>query len=168
MHALRGAARIAAHLIVLLLAAAWVTGADLSLSSPLFDLARPRVGDVIIAVSGALELSPGGTIVFAHALAGLKLVLGLFLFATVAVAAHDRLRWGGSDDAMLDVGLLLSAVGSGAAALCLMAGGGTLLVGALGELILCALAGALAAFGHGAWWRKADPEPPAAGVCHPA
>lgn len=159
MPVLRSAARIAAHLVVLLLAAAWMTGADISLASPLFDLARPQLGDAIIGVAGMLELPPGGTLAFAQALAGFKLALGFYLFLTVIVAAYDRVRFGASDDAMLDVALLWAALGSGVAALALMASGGVLLVGALGELMLCALAGALAAFGNGTWRHEPDPPP---------
>jgi hypothetical protein len=157
MHRLRPIARIAAHLIVLLLATAWTAGANVSLSSPLFDIARPRIGDVIIKVGSVLALAPEGTLVLAQALAGFKLALGLFLFMAVIAAAYDRLRWGASDDAMLDVALMLSAIASGVATMAFVEGGGRHLIEGLGELILCAMAGALAAFGHGAQWRMADP-----------
>jgi hypothetical protein len=156
MLGLRRVARIAAHLIILLLAAAWATSAGLALASPLFDLARPRVGDAIIAVAHLLELSPDGTLALAHGLAGFKLALGLFLFLTVIHAARDRIRFGASDDAMLDVALFLSSAASGIAALVFVAVGGPPLIEALGELILAALAGALASFGHGAQWPTAS------------
>ena len=156
MLGLQRAARIAAHLIVLLLAAVWATSAALALSSPLFDLARPLVGDAIIAVGGALELSPDGTLMLAQALAGFRLALGLFLLLAVIGAACDRLRYGASDDAMLDVALFLSSSASGIAALVFIGVGGPPLIGALGELILAALAGALASFGHGAPWPTAS------------
>lgn len=156
MLGLRRAARIAAHLIVLLLAAAWATSADLALASPLFDLARPRVGDAIIAVARILELSADGTLTLAQALAGFKLALGLYLFLTVIRAACDRIRFGASDDAMLDVALFLSSSASAIAALAFVTVGGTPLTEALGELILAALAGALASFGQGAQWPTAS------------
>lgn len=155
MLGLRRAARIAAHLIVLLLAAVWATSAELALASPLFDLARPRVGDAIIAVARVLELSPDGTLTLAQALAGFRLALGLYLLLTVIRAACNRIRRGPSDDAMLDVALFLSSAASAIAALVFVTVGGTPLVGALGELILAALAGALASFGHGAQWPTA-------------
>lgn len=156
MLGLRRAARIAAHLIVLLLAAVWVTSAELALTSPLFDLARPRVGDAIIAVSRILELSPEGTLTLAQALAGFKLALGLYLLLAVIRAACDRILSGASDDAMLDVALFLSSFASAVAALAFVTVGGVPLIEALGELILAALAGALASFGHGAPWPTAS------------
>jgi hypothetical protein len=155
MLGLRRAARIAAHLIVLLLAAVWATSAGLALASPLFDLARPRVGDAIIAVARILELPPDGTLVFAQALAAFRLALGLYLLVAVVLAACNRIRWGASDDAALDVALFLSSSASAIAALVFVTFGGTPLIEALGELILAALAGALASFGHGAQWPTA-------------
>lgn len=156
MLGLRRAARIAAHLIVLLLAAVWATSAGLALASPLFDLARPRVGDAIIAVARILELPPDGTLVFAQALAAFRLALGLYLLVAVVLAACNRIRWGASDDAALDVALFLSSSASAIAALVFVTFGGTPLIEALGELILAALAGALASFGHGAQWPTAS------------
>jgi predicted small secreted protein len=155
MLGLRRAARIAAHLIVLLLAAVWATSAGLALASPLFDLARPRVGDAIIAVARILELPPDGTLVFAQALTAFRLALGLYLLVAVVLAACNRIRWGASDDAALDVALFLSSSASAIAALVFVTVGGTPLIEALGELILAALAGALASFGHGAQWPTA-------------
>lgn len=155
MLGLRRAARIAAHVIVLLLAAVWATSADLAFASPLFDLARPRVGDAIIALGRVLELSPGGTLMLAQACAAFRLALGAFLLLTVIRAACDRIRFGASDDAMLDVALLLSSCASAVAAFVFIKVGGKPLVEALGELILAALAGALASFGHGAPWPRA-------------
>ena len=152
----RRAARIAAHLIILLLAAAWITGAQVSLALPMFDLDRPGVGDAIVSVAAALELSYHATLILAHALPGFRLALGLYLVATVLIAAYDRVRWGETDDAMLDVGLFLSAFSSGVAALLLVPQGGPFLIGALGEIMLAAMSGALAAYGHGAQWRLAD------------
>jgi hypothetical protein len=156
MEPMRRAARVSAHLLVLLLAAAWTTGALISLSPPLFDLARPAVGGVIETAGRVLDLSYGGTVQLAHALAGFKLALGLYLAVTVLIAAYDSVRWGESDDAMLDVGLFLSAFGSGVAAVAFVPVGGPVLIGSLGEIMLAAAAGVLAAFGHGAQWRMAD------------
>jgi hypothetical protein len=159
----RRGARVLAHLIVLLLAASWTSAAMVSLSSPLFDLARPQIGHLIVRTAGVFALSASGTTIVAHALSGLKLALGLYLLLAVLFAVYDRLRWGGSDDAMLDVALCLSAFAAAVSALVFVAAGGTMLVAALGEIILCAMAGVLAAYGHGAalpiprWRRYARP-----------
>jgi len=147
MSGLRRAARIAAHVIAMVLAAAWTAAAEASLSAPLFDLGRAGVGDVIVAAARILELSAAGTLKLAHMLAGAKLLLALFLLAAVLVAAWQRMRSGASDDALLDAALLVSALGAFAALP--VAAGGAALVAVTGELILCALAGALLAFGRG-------------------
>jgi hypothetical protein len=146
---LHGAARVTAYLIALLLALVWGAAGTASLVRPLFDIGQPLVGDVIVAVGRLLALSPHNVVVLAHMLAGLKLFVGLYLLATVVAGAWDWLTRGASDDAMLDVGLLLSALGSLIAAIPVAGLTGVPLQGVIGELMLAAIASALAVYGRG-------------------
>jgi cytochrome bd-type quinol oxidase subunit 1 len=150
VHQLRRLALSAAYGIVLLLAAVWISSALASLQQPLFDLGRARIGDAIIAFAGALALSPESTLKLAHMLVGVKLLLGAYLVASLVGAVYERLRWGASGDEMLDLGLFLSAIASIVAASPVLADAGALRA-AVGELLLCAMASGLAAFGRG--WR---------------
>jgi len=149
MLALQRAARITAYLIVLLLALVWAADGAVSLTNPLFDIARPHVGDAIIKLGRLLGLSPEGTITLAHTLAGLKVFIGVYLFITVVGGVLDWARNGTSDDAMFDVGLMVSAVASLIAAIPVAGLGGEPLQGLIGELMLAAIASALAIYGRG-------------------
>src|SRR5882762_6014211 len=124
MSGLRIAARIGAYLITLVLAAVWALDASDSLQRPLYDIGRANVGEIILSLAGTFSLSATGAIALAHALAGLKLVVGALLLAAVVIAIYEKLRWGVSDDAMLDVALFVSALASVAAALPGLAVGG--------------------------------------------
>jgi hypothetical protein len=139
-----------AYAFALLLAAVWISSALLSLQQPLFDLGRPRIGDAIIGFAGALALSPENTLKLAHMLAGVKLLLGAYLLAAVVSAICERVRWGESGDEMLDLGLFVSAIATIVAASPALADA-QVLCAALGELLLCAMASGLSAFGRG-WW----------------
>ena len=62
---------------------------------------------------------------------------------------YEQLRWGASDDAMLDVALFIAAVASAASALPGLTHGGEMLNGMIGELMLCLIASGLAIYGRG-------------------
>jgi hypothetical protein len=146
---LHRAARVTAYLIALLLALVWTAAAAVSLTHPLFDIGQPHSGDTIITVAHLFALSPAMVVTFAHMLAGLKLFIGIYLFVTVIVAAWDWAIHGTSDDAMLDVGLLMSALASLIAAVPFAGLGGEPLQAVIGELMLAAIASALAIYGRG-------------------
>lgn len=152
-------ARIGAYLITLLLAAVWVAGGLESLMRPLFDLGRPRVGDAILAVAGVLFLSPDAVLLFAQVLAGLKLMVGLLLLVALIGAFYEIVRWGESDDAILDVALLTAATASVACALPGLMHGGEPLQEVIGELMLCVIASWLAIHGRGYLAREELPRP---------
>jgi hypothetical protein len=102
---LRYLARRAAYLITLLLAAVWtVSGLD-SLVRPLFDLSRPLVGDTIIMVARTVSIPVDAIVVFALLLVGLKFMVGAFLLASLFAAAYEKINFGSTDDAKLDVAL---------------------------------------------------------------
>ena len=143
------AARIGAYLITLLLAAVWTVAALETLTRPLLDIGRPAVGDVIISIASALSLAPQSVLLFALLLVALKLLVGAFLLATLVCVAYEKLRWGISDDAMLDVALFIAAMASAASALPGLTHGGELLQGVVGELMLCLIASGLAIYGRG-------------------
>ena len=142
-------ARIGAYLITLLLAAVWTVAALETLTRPLLDIGRPAVGDVIISIVSALSLGPQSALLFALLLVVLKLLVGAFLLATLICAGYEKLRWGFSDDAMLDVALLIAAMASAASALPGLTHGGELLNEVIGELMLCLIASGLAIYGRG-------------------
>jgi hypothetical protein len=145
---LRRPARIIAYAIVVLLSAVWSASALASLRQPLYDLAKPRVGDAIIAFAGVLAVPPEGILKFAHMLVGLKLLLGAYLLAVVISALYERLRLGAAGDEMLDLGLFLSAVASIVAASPVF-GESEALQRLVGELMLAVIASALASYGRG-------------------
>src|SRR5436190_12481384 len=153
------AARIGAYLITLLLAAVWTVAALETLTRPLLDLGRPAVGDVIISIVSALSLAPQSALLFALLLVMLKLLVGAFLLATLVCAAYEKLRWGVSDDAMLDVALFIAAMASAASALPGLTHGGELLQNVIGELMLCLIASGLAIYGRGYLVRPDLPRP---------
>ena len=146
---LHRAARVTAYLIALLLALVWTAAAAVSLTHPLFDIGQPHVGDTILSLGRLFALSPAMVVTFAHMLAGLKLFIGIYLFVTFVVAAWDWAIHGTSDDAMLDVGLLMSALASLIAAAPVAGLGGESLQAVVGELMLAAIASALAIYGRG-------------------
>lgn len=156
---LRYSARIGAYLIVLLLSAVWAVSALDSFSRPLFDIGRPAVGDVIISLVSALSLAPQSALLFAMLLVCLKLMIGAFLLAAFLCAAYERLRWGSTDDAMLDVALLIAALASAASALPGLTHGGEMLNEIVGELMLCLIASGLAIYGRGYLVRDELPRP---------
>jgi hypothetical protein len=156
---LRFPARCSAYLVALLLAAVWSFGALDTLTRPLFDLGRPQIGDTIIWIAGALALPPQATLMFAKLLAGLKFMVGAFLLAAVIGAVCEKVRFGSCDDAMLDVALFTAAVASVVAALPGLVHGGELLIGAIGELMLCAIASGCAIYGRGYLVRPELPPP---------
>jgi hypothetical protein len=149
MRRFRAAAWFAAYLVVLLLALIWAADGLVALKAPLLDIGRRDVGDGIIRMATLLGLSPAGVMNMALALAGMKLMISAFLLLTVSVASYEWRRFGASDNAMLDVGIFLSAVASAIAALPVMAQGGIPLQAALGEMLLCVIASGLAWYGRG-------------------
>lgn len=146
---LRYLSRLAAYLIVFLLSAVWAVAALDSLRRPFFDIGRPVVGDAIISLATYLSLTPQYTLLFALLIVCLKLMVGAFLLATLFCAAYEKFRWGQSDDAMLDVALLIAAFASIAAAVPGLLNGGDMLNEVVGELMLCVIASALAIYGRG-------------------
>jgi hypothetical protein len=151
--------RFGAYLITLLLAAVWTVGALDSLTRPLLDIGRPAVGNVIISIGSALSLSPQSTLMFALLLVALKLLVGAFLLATLICAAYEKVRWGSSDDAMLDVALFIAAIASIASAVPGLTHGGEMLNEVIGELMLCLIASGLAIYGRGYLVRAELPRP---------
>src|SRR3954469_24184170 len=142
-------ARLGAYLITFLLAAVWTVGGLDTLLQPLYDLGRRDVGEVILALTGALGLSPHATFRFAHLLGGLKLMVGALLLAALFDAIYQKVRFGSSDDALLDVALFSAAVASVASALPGFMHGGVPLQQVIGELLLCVFESGLAIYGRG-------------------
>jgi len=147
MDPLRSVARTAAYAIAVLLSVVWIASALASLKAPLLDLGKAHVGDAIIAFAGVFSLSPHGILKLAHMLAGTKLLLGAYLFAAVIVAVYERVRRGSSGDEMLDLALFLSAVASLVAVSPVLTQSEPL-IRLNGELVLCAMASGLVAFGR--------------------
>jgi hypothetical protein len=153
------AARTGAYLITLLLALVWTVGALDTLLHPLYDLGRHNVGDVIIRLTSALGLSPHVTFQFAHLLAGLKLMVGALLLTALVGAIYEKVRWGSSDDAILDVALFTAGVASVCGALPGLIHGGEPLQQVIGELMLCVIASRLAIYGRGYLVQNDLPDP---------
>jgi hypothetical protein len=156
---LRYIARRSAYAIVLLLAAVWTVDGLASLTRPLFDLSRPLVGDVVIMVARTVAIPADWIVLFALMLVGLKFMVGAFLLAAVFAGAYEKINFGSADDAMLDVALFVAALATIAAALPGMMHGGELLVAAIGELMLCAIASGLAIYGRGYLVKPELPRP---------
>lgn len=152
-------ARVSAYLIALLLALVWAAAAAVSLTHPLFDIGQPHTGDTIVAFGRLLSLSPATVVAFAHMLAGLKLFVGVYLLVAVITATWDWVVHGTTDDAMLDVGLLMSAIASLVAALPVAGLDGEPLQGVIGELMLAVIANALAIYGRGFVAAPVKPRP---------
>ena len=99
-------------------------------------------------------------------LVGLKFMVGAFLLAALFSAAYEKIHFGSSDDAMLDVALLTSAIATVASALPGLTHGGELLLSVIGELMLCVIASALAIYGRGFLVKEElPPSDPAASRC---
>ena len=149
MRRVRGAAWVAAYLVLLLLAVIWAADGLVTLRQPLLDIGRPYTGDGIVILARLLALSPESTLSLASGLAGAKLFIAIFLTLTVIAAALDWMTLGATDNAMLDVGVFFSALGSVIAAAPIAAQAGVALQSALGELLLAAIASGLAMYGRG-------------------
>jgi hypothetical protein len=147
MDHLRPLARLAAYAMILLLAAVWLTSALASLQQPLLDLAKAQVGDAIISFAGELALSPERTIQLALMLVGLRLMIGTYLLVGLVLTIYQRVRWGEEADEMIEAALFLSAIASIVAASPVLADTAGLQA-AVGELLLCALASGLMAYGR--------------------
>jgi hypothetical protein len=158
-HLLSYLARIGAYLITTLLAAIWTVDALDTLLHPLYDLGRRNVGEVILALTRALGLSPHATFQFAHLLAGLKLMVGALLLTALIGAIYEKVRHGTSDDALLDVALFTAGIASVASAMPGLIHGGVPLQEVMGELLLCVFASGLAIYGRGYLVRKDWPGP---------
>jgi hypothetical protein len=156
MRRLRGAAWIAAYLVLLLLAAIWAADGLVALREPLLDIGRPHVGDGIVTVARLLVLSPESALALAHGLAGAKLFIAIFLLMTVIAATLDWATLGATDNAMLDVGVFFSAIASVIAAAPIATQAGVPLQSALGELLLAAIASGLAMYGRGMVVERAE------------
>ena len=150
MSILRILSRLLAYLIALLLAAVWtVGGLETLLLHPLFDLGKAHIGDAILTVARLLAIPSDHVLLFAKLLAGLKLMVGAFLFAALVSSICEKARLGRCDDATLDVALFVASVAALVGALPGLLHGGQLLVVSIGELMLCAIASWLAVQGRG-------------------
>lgn len=146
MIVIRGAARALAYFGVVLLGLVWVTSGLVSMQSPLYDIAGLHVGDAILKVAGLLGLGPAGAILLAKALTALKLAIGTVLLSVPVFAVYESLRRG-RDDEMMNIGLMLSALGTVIAGIpILVYGGGIALQAVIGELLICVIVAELAAY----------------------
>ena len=98
-------------------------------------------------------------VLLALMLVGLKFMVGALLLAALFSAAYEKIHFGSSDDAMLDVALLTSAIATVASALPGLTHGGELLLSVIGELMLCVIASALAIYGRGFLVKEELPPP---------
>lgn len=143
---IRGSARALAYFGVILLGLVWVTSGLVSMQSPFYDLGSAHVGDAILKVAGVLGLSAGGTILLAKALTAAKLAIGTVLLSVPVFAIYEALRRGRDDD-MMNIGLMLSAIGTVVAGVpILLHSGGIALQAVIGELLICLIVGELAAY----------------------
>jgi hypothetical protein len=146
MMVIRGSARALAYFGVVLLGLVWVTSGLASMQSPFYDIASVHVGDAILKIAGLIGLGPVGAILLAKALTASKLAIGTVLLSVPVFAIYESLRRGRDDD-MMNIGLMLSAVGTIIAGLpILIHGGGIALQAVIGELLICVIVGELAAF----------------------
>ncbi len=143
---IRGSARALAYSGVILLGLVWITSGLVSMQSPFYDITSAHVGDAILRVAGLLGLGPAGAILLAKALTALKLAIGTVLLSVPVFAVYESLRRGRDDD-MMNIGLMLSAVGTVIAGIpVLIHGGGIALQAVIGELLICVIVGELAAY----------------------
>jgi len=156
---LRYLARRGAYTIALLLSAVWCVAALESLTRPLYDIGKPMIGDVLVSIFAKLPVAADTVLILALLLVGLKLMVGAFLLAAVFTAAYEKHVFGTTDDAMLDVALLIAALASIASAPPAVVYGGKFLLEMIGELMLCAIASALAIYGRGYVTRGERPRP---------
>jgi hypothetical protein len=152
-------ARRGAYAIALLLSAVWTVAAMDSLTRPLYDIGRARVGDVLVSIFAKLPISAETVLVLALMLVGLKLMVGMLLLASVFAAAYEKHVFGTTDDAMLDVALLVAALATIVSAPPAIVYGGHFLLEVIGELMLCTIASALAIYGRGYIARDERPKP---------
>ena len=107
---LRYLARCGAYAITMLLAAVWTVGGLESLTRPLFDLGKPLIGDAIILIARTLSISVRRDRAVRPD-AGRAEIHGRRVPARGVVQRRRREDpFGSSDDAMLDVALLTSAL----------------------------------------------------------
>jgi hypothetical protein len=143
---IQASARALAYFGVILLGLVWVTSGLVSMQSPFYDIASVHAGDAILKVAGLLGLGPAGAILLAKALTALKLAIGTVLLSVPVFAVYESLRRG-RDDEMMNIGLMLSAVGTVVAGVpVLLYGGGIALQAVIGELLICVIVGELAAY----------------------
>src|SRR5262245_5222375 len=90
---LRAVARPVAYTLAFLLSVVWISSALASLTRPLLDLGKARIGDAIIAFAGDLSLSPNMTLGLAQALVGERLFIGIYLLIAIVYGTYERLRW---------------------------------------------------------------------------
>jgi hypothetical protein len=146
MIVIRGSARALAYFGVILLGLVWITSGLVSMQSSFYDIAGMHVGDAILRVAGLLGLGPAGAILLAKALTATKLAIGTALLSVPVCAVYESLRRGRDDD-MMNIGLMLSAVGTVIAGIpVLIHGGGIALQAVIGELLICVIVAELAAY----------------------
>ncbi len=146
MAALRILVRLSAYAAAGLLALVWSAAAAQALVQGIATVDGGASGR---AVSALLGLEGAGRLALARMLVGIDLALGLVLWGAIATAAAEWLRGVASDDAVLDVALLCSALASATAGLpAIWDGAGAPLQAMMGELLLCVIAHALAAYGR--------------------
>jgi hypothetical protein len=146
--------RVVAYLIVLFLGLGWVERSMASFDLLFFDLGSKDSGGVILMIAGWLNLTPALTLNFAQTLAGLKLLLGIYLFAAVIAGVYDLAKHGRTDDAVLDSILLIAAFAAAIAGLALAQSDIAAVRDYGFELFLCVAASVLAALS-----RHCQPEP---------
>lgn len=161
MAILRIPIRLIAYAAATLLTLVWIFAAVDALSAVGFDPSH-SAGDRAIAAAARLGgLGFSEMLTLARLLAGVKLAIGLVLVLSLVSAAFETLSEGETDDAMLDVAILISALGSAVAGIAAMAiGARSGLPAFMGELILCAIAQELATYGRSLRPRKIVSLPP--------
>jgi hypothetical protein len=137
--------RCAVYLILLLLGVSWAARGLASAQLPLLDLGSAGTGGLIIATGGVLGLSPEGIFRLARFLTGAKLLLAGYLLAAAFYSLHSWLTREDPDDAMLEAILPVAAVITLIAAAAALIANPASLPALSAELLLCALASALAA-----------------------
>jgi hypothetical protein len=140
-----GILRAAAFGTALLLGVSWTMRALYSMDLWLFDLGTSGTGEVIMTVASLFDLAPAATLKFAYALTGVKLLIGIYLFAGVIFGLYELAVRGETDDTLLDAMLILAAIAAATAAMGAILGDGSWLHVYLGELFLCLAASVFAA-----------------------
>lgn len=109
--------RLIAYGIGLIVTWSWLGAAQDSLDSSLFDLATVSGGAALTRAAIVLGLDPATTLFVAKIVACAKLGIGLFLLIALMHTAAAWLRLGEGEDEVLDIALLLAAIGAGLAVL---------------------------------------------------